>query len=136
MDPSIFQAGPRFSDTDYMQLLSPITDEMIKEYLFHIGNEKSPGPDGFNVVFFKHNWETVQSYFHDAVHELFSNGVLLKQLNHAAISLIPKGKHEPTAADFYPLSCCNVVFKTISKVIANKLAPLLHIIINPSQVVY
>lgn len=54
------------------------------------------------------------------VHEFFRNGKILKQLNHATIALIPKVKHAPMAKDFRPISCYNVFYKTITKIIANK----------------
>lgn len=68
-----------------------------------------------------------------AIHEFFRNGMILKQLNHAAITLIPKTKHEPGVADFKPISCCNVTYKTISKIIANRIAPIISNLIDPAQ---
>ncbi|PKI70157.1 hypothetical protein CRG98_009445 [Punica granatum] len=43
----------------YQLLLSPIEDEEIKKALFSMGNDKSPGPNGFTEFFFKHAWHTV-----------------------------------------------------------------------------
>lgn len=71
--------------------------------------------------------------FLQAVKEFFKNGKLLKQLNHAAIALIPKTKHAPEAKDFRPISCCNVICKTIIKIIAKRLAGVIPKIIDPAQ---
>lgn len=65
--------------------------------------------------------------------EFFRNGKMLKQINHAAITLIPKAKHAPSANDFRPISCCNVLYKTISKIIANKLSTVIPSIIDQAQ---
>lgn len=136
VESNIFSFGPLFSESDRNQLQSPTKDYIIKETLFSMGDDKSPRPDGFTAAFFKHNWVTICDDFLLAVHEFFLNGTLLKQVNHAAISLIPEGKHDPIAADFSLISCCNVVYKTISKVIVIKLALLLPKIINPSQAAF
>lgn len=101
--------------------------------LFHIGDNKAPGPDGFTAAFFKKNWVIVQFDFLAAVHEFFEEGRLLKQFNHAAIALIPKTNHAPTINDFRPISCCNVVYKTITKIIASKLATVIPNLIDPAQ---
>lgn len=114
----------------------PIDDLSIKEALFHIGNDKAPGPDGYISTFFKEKWDLVKTDFLDVVYEFFKNGRLLKQLNHAAIALIPKAKHEPAAGDFKPISCCNVIYKTISKVIANKLAAIIPKLVDYAQAVF
>lgn len=50
--------------------------------------------------------------------------------------MVPKIKRQPTAADFKPISCCNVVYKTISRIIANKIAKVLPQIIDKAQVTF
>lgn len=51
----MFEAGDLLRDEDITLLNEPITDDMIKEAHFHIGEDKSPGPDGFSSAFFKEN---------------------------------------------------------------------------------
>ncbi|GJV18107.1 hypothetical protein Tco_1363430 [Tanacetum coccineum] len=57
---------------------------------FSMGDDRSPGPDGYSTAFFKEVWDIVAQYVIKAVLEFFVNGVLLKELNHAIIALIPK----------------------------------------------
>lgn len=68
-----------------------------------------------------------------AVHEFFKNGRILKQLNHVDISIIPKSKHAASPNELRPVSCCNVVYKTITKLLANRIAPLIPKLIDPTQ---
>ncbi|GKB70196.1 putative reverse transcriptase domain, reverse transcriptase zinc-binding domain protein [Tanacetum coccineum] len=68
-----------------------------------------------------------------AIHEFFTNGKLLKELNHTIIALIPKVKSPSRVNDYRPISCCNVLFKCISKIIANRIKQSLKILISPNQ---
>lgn len=65
-----------------------------------------------------------------AVQEFFRNGRLLKDLNTTTIALIPK---TPEACKLGEYSCCNLVYKVISKIIANRLKPILQECISPNQ---
>ncbi|GJW82861.1 hypothetical protein Tco_0156006 [Tanacetum coccineum] len=46
---------------------------------------------------------------------------LLKELNHTIISLIPKVTTPARINDYQPISCCNVLYKCISKIIDNRI---------------
>lgn len=54
-------------------------------------------------------------------------------LNHTYIALIPNKFHRTTVVDFRLISFCNVLYKLISKVIANRLKPILPALISDSQ---
>ncbi|XP_039158375.1 uncharacterized protein LOC120288459 [Eucalyptus grandis] len=47
-------------DEDQVRYLSsPVSDVEIRDTLFSLATGKAPGPDGFNVDFFKHSWDIV-----------------------------------------------------------------------------
>ena len=54
-------------------------------------------------------------------------------INVTNISLIPKGQNLSHVIEFRPISQCNVLYKIISKVLANKLKVVLPIIISLYQ---
>ena len=58
---------------------------------------------------------------------------VLKSFNANFLSLISKGEGVDTPGKFRPISLCNVIYKIISKVIANRLKPLLLGLISPEQ---
>ncbi len=62
-----------------------------------------------------------------------NTGQLLHSINHTFITLIPKVKCPETVTDFRPISLCNMIYKLVSKVIANKLKTILPHIISNSQ---
>jgi hypothetical protein len=68
-----------------------------------------------------------------AVLEFFDTGQMPDGVNDTCIVLIPKVPYQESLNDFRPISLCNVSYKIVSKCIVNRLRPLLHDIISPSQ---
>ncbi|XP_074304440.1 uncharacterized protein LOC141639159 [Silene latifolia] len=56
---SIVKNGSICSTDHKKSLMIPVTKEEIKETIFHIPNDKSPGPDGYFSKFFKDTWDIV-----------------------------------------------------------------------------
>lgn len=94
---------------------------------------KAPGPDGFPSEFFTGNWEAVGRDVIDAVQEFFSSGRLLQQWNSTILTLIPKKQNANRVTEFRPISCCNTVYKAISKLLADRLKQVLPSIISNTQ---
>ncbi|KAJ9536614.1 hypothetical protein OSB04_un000215 [Centaurea solstitialis] len=116
-----------------LSMLAPITDDEIKAAMFGIGNEKAPGSDGFSSKFFKAAWREVGSDVQRSVHDFFYRSRMLAQLNHTLICLIPKSPNASRVTDFRPISCCNVLFKCISKIVAERIKGALDGLINRAQ---
>ncbi|GJZ77020.1 RNA-directed DNA polymerase, eukaryota, reverse transcriptase zinc-binding domain protein [Tanacetum coccineum] len=68
-----------------------------------------------------------------AVNEFFSKGKLLWELNATLITLVPKVSTPNEVSNSRPITCCNVVYKCISKIITNRVKNALDIIINKNQ---
>ncbi|GJW00222.1 ribonuclease H-like domain-containing protein, partial [Tanacetum coccineum] len=78
-------------------------------------------------------WDIVGNDVMLVVRKFFINGKLLKELNHTIIALIPKVSSPARVNDFRPISCCNVLFKCVSKIIANRIKSSLKGLISPNQ---
>ncbi|XP_050220254.1 uncharacterized protein LOC126670541 [Mercurialis annua] len=85
------------------------------------------------AISIKKAWNTINEDLVISVQEAFTSGKILKQINATAISVIPKTNHAVSLNYFRHVACCNVLYKIISKVITNKLSPLLDKIISPNQ---
>ena len=57
----------------------------------------------------------------------------MKALNATFLAVIPKQNGTKDPRKLRPIALCNVIYKIISKVIANRLKPLLPLIISPKQ---
>ena len=60
-------------------------------------------------------------------------GKVLGALNSTFLALIPKKQNPSSFEEFRPISCCNVVYKIITKIIAQRLKPILSDIITKEQ---
>eukprot|EP00253_Pinus_taeda_P006660 PITA_06660 len=67
------------------------------------------------------------------VEESRTSGSLYNAINSTFIALIPKTDAPASFDDYRPISLCNVLYKIISKIIANRIKPILSRHIAPQQ---
>ncbi|GJR76641.1 hypothetical protein Tco_0089006 [Tanacetum coccineum] len=123
----------RLDSDQALDMIKNVTAQEVKDAMFSMGNDKSPGPDGYTACFFKECWDIVAADVTCAIQEFFTNGNLLKEINHTIIALIPKVKSPSRINDYRPISCCNVLFKCITKIISNRIKESLKVLISPNQ---
>jgi hypothetical protein len=121
---------PRVTQQMNEVLAREFTREEIKEALDGIGDLKAPGADGMPALFYKHFWETVVV---DEVLNVLQGGNIPEGWNETIVVLIPKVQTPESMKDLRPISLCNVVYKLISKVLANRLKCILDEVISPNQ---
>ncbi|XP_022024451.1 uncharacterized protein LOC110924768 [Helianthus annuus] len=114
-------------------MVRQVTDDEIKKAIFSIAGNKAPGPDGYTSVFFKRAWNEVGNDVCCAVKEFFHNGKLLQQLNHTVVSIIPKVSTPDSITNYRPISCCNTLYKCISKIISERMKNGLADIVGINQ---
>lgn len=95
--------------------------------------DKSPGPDGFQALFYQHCWEFIGDEVWEVVEDFRRKRRMLKQLNYTHISLIRKKDMVTTFADVRPIALCNTLYKIISKTMANRLKTFLAKLISQEQ---
>ncbi|GKB66405.1 putative RNA-directed DNA polymerase, partial [Tanacetum coccineum] len=114
-------------------MVRSVEDEEIKRAMFSIDNDSVPGPDGYSSKFFKASWSIVGPDVCKVVKDFFGNGRILKEINNTTISLIPKMSTPQKVTDYRPISCSNVIYKCISKIISNRMKGGLAGIIDQNQ---
>ncbi|KAL2225211.1 UNVERIFIED_CONTAM: hypothetical protein Sindi_3023200 [Sesamum indicum] len=124
------------SEEDARFLLEPFTPADVKQAVFDIAEDKAPGPDGYSSGFFKAAWPIMGQEVSSAVLDFFRTGRLLKQINTTLLALIPKVHSPMTVGDFRPISCCNVLYKIIAKLIVQRLSVILDKLISPCQAAF
>jgi hypothetical protein len=83
--------------------------------------------------FFQTYWSTVKEVVLNCVWDFFRGHHLLREQNHTFIALNPKRLGPFMVNHFRPISLCNLVYKLISKILANRLKGILHLFISPQQ---
>lgn len=128
--------GAKITHEQWPKLIEEVDMNEVRDALFDIENEKAPGPDGYGSYFFKSSWSIIAKDVFDAVNEFFLNGRILRQFNHATIALIPKKGHPLEINDYRPISCCNVVYKIISKILVKRLRDVMGSIVDKAQAAF
>ena len=64
---------------------------------------------------------------------VLNSNMSMTEINKTNITLVPKIKNPTKMTDFRPISLCNVKYKLISKVLANRLKVILPYIISENQ---
>lgn len=114
-------------------LLRPVSELEIKKVVDGLGALKAPGPDGLNGLFFQKNWETVKTDVIKVVLDFFEGGCLPSEVNETIVSLIPKIPMAESLNHLRPISCCNFIYKVISKIIVVRMKDLMGSVITPNQ---
>lgn len=116
-----------------MELTRAVNREEILNALHQIHPFKSPRPDGFQGVFFRHFWNDIGDDIVDLITNAFSNGYFDPTISETLIALIPKVDFLTSFKDIRPISLCNTIYKLITKILVNRIRPLLDYIISPFQ---
>lgn len=139
----VFQAFDKFFENldlpklslDWVDLLDKdINLYEITQVISSFPNNKAPGPDGFNVEFFK----TFGSKLSPLLLRMFNHTMLTSglppTLYKANISLIPKPGRDPQMVSSYrPISLLSIETKILGKILANRLKKCICSIVHPDQ---
>jgi hypothetical protein len=106
-------------------LFNPVTLEEIKSVLVKFNKDRSPGPDGWTTEFFISFFDLVGEDLLKMVEDSRRNGKLCGGLNSTFLALIPKVNKPKSFDDYRPISLCNLIYKVISKILANRIKPFL-----------
>ena len=125
-DKKICDESKNFLDGD-------ITSEEIHNSLKKTKNNKSPGPDGIIFEFYKLYWNIIG----EDLCEALKLGLEDKELSYtqylATIVLLYKKGPRQDIRNWRPISLLNTDYKILSKVLAERLKPVLKEIIHPDQ---
>ena len=128
---------PQISKSSRQNCEKAITLSEIETAIKSLPLNKTPGPDGLPIEFYKKFSNNISEVILDSFIDSFRSGLLTVSQRQGIICLIPKkGKDLTDLKSWRPLSILNTDYKILAKVLANRLKVSLTEIINPDQVGY
>jgi hypothetical protein len=126
--------GITFTEPDLEHLGDPFTEEEVRNAINQLSGDKAPGPDDFTGAFLKKCWDIVKTDIMNVVHLFGSlHADNFHWLNSANIDLLPKKDGAEDITDFRPISLIHAIAMIISKMLANRLGPLMNDLVSNAQ---
>lgn len=91
------------------------------------------GSDGLPAFFFQSCWDFIKSDIMNVIFRFFSTASFLPGVNDTVFSLIPKKIDCEGPADYCPISLCNVLYKVVAKILANRIWFILDNLVSENQ---
>ena len=114
------------SDDNSRKLSCNFTNQEIHKAIFSLKPFKALGMDGLHASYFHHFQHTMGPFVIKEIQSIFSSKKAPSYLNQTLVVLIPKRDGPETLVHFRPISLCSTVYKTVSKIIINKIRPHMH----------
>lgn len=95
--------------------------------------DKSSGPDGMSPGFYQKHWHILGEDITGMVQDYLDTGTFADKLTDTNIVLVPKKSNPVSMQDLRPISLCNVIYKVVSKVLANRLKEVIGLIISENH---
>ena len=123
----------RISTEHNALLLAPFSDSEVNDALFDMHSNKSLGPNSMNPAFYQRFWHIVGKDVVSACLSFINDVSFPMGLNDTSIVLIPKKQRPEILADMRPIALCNVLYKIVSKMLANQMKSVLDSVVSEAQ---
>ena len=122
------------NDIDRLRQDSMLTLQELKDAVFAIAKNKTPGKDGLTADFYQVFWDELSVPFLNMVNQSYSDNKLHQTALQGVLNLIPKqNKDSRHIKNLRPITLLNTDYKIIEKAIAAKIMPSLYYLTNHNQ---
>lgn len=103
------------------QLVSEVTFEEFTAAMSLMHPDKASGLDGLNSAFYQNFWKVIEKEVFDCCKNWLQGNSFPADLNNTNVIIIPKRENACCLKDLKPSALCNVLYKIMAKVLANRL---------------
>uniref|UniRef100_A0A803PU27 Reverse transcriptase n=1 Tax=Cannabis sativa TaxID=3483 RepID=A0A803PU27_CANSA len=131
---TVLDVVPR-RDTNTMnaELEKPFQAKEVTAVVKEMAPTKAPSMDGLPTLFYQKFWSKLSGDVIAVCLNILNNKGDVSCLNDAIIAMILKVEKPKKVEDYRPISLGNVIYKNVSKCLANRLRPTLGKVISESQ---
>ncbi|KAL8090041.1 hypothetical protein AgCh_039489 [Apium graveolens] len=115
----------RVSAEQNRKLAEDLSFNKFTEAIKNIHLDNASGPDGLNPAFFQHFWKLIGKEVYKCCQKWLADGKFSASVNDTNLVLIPKKEKVEEVKDLWPIALCNVLYKIVAKVLANRLQKIL-----------
>ena len=120
-------------DEETLEITRIPSRKEIRDVIFAMGRNRSPGPHGFLADFYVACWDIIGTNLVQAIKEIFQGQTFPRSWKATFIALIPKVTNPTSFSEFRPISLCHVCYKVVSKIITRRLRVFLDQLILLEQ---
>ena len=114
-------------------LMALITLEELENIIFSFKNCKAPGIDGLGIEFYKMTFNVIKNELLDVLNVMLRERFIPRKIKTGLIKLIHKGGDECDIETYRPITLLNLDYKILSKIIDERLKPILDKVLHNSQ---
>jgi Reverse transcriptase (RNA-dependent DNA polymerase) len=89
-----------------------------------------------SFLLYQHYFDLVKYDLMILLHHFHSNTLEVAKLNHTMVCLIPKEKETKKIQKYRLINLVDCCYKIISKILTNRLAPLMNNLVDPTQATF
>ena len=123
----------KLSEQEKLHCDRDITEDEIFKVITQLKLNKSPGDDGIVSEFYVTYWSLIKHEFTKVIKHILDINTLTPSQNRAMLTLLYKKGEREDIANWRPISLLNVDYKIITKLLSERLKPLLPQIIHSDQ---
>ena len=130
---ALYYLKDKLSPSTKTALHAPLSQEELRLALWDMSPDKSPGPDGIILEFYKIFWNILGAEFTVMINESVREGRLPPGVTQGMIVLLHKGGDRQALTNWRPITLLNLGYKIYAKALQLRLQPVLMEVISPNQ---
>lgn len=115
------------------ELSKEVTLDELEATLKWFKKDKSPDPDGWTIEFYLAFFDVIGTNLLHVIEDSRVNGRIVPFITLTFIALIPKANNPSSFNEYHPIYLFNCLYKIITKIIANRMRPVISKHISPKR---